>query len=165
MLALILDIRNNPGGVEGSARDVASQFLPKGLFMYELDRNGNRTDWPIQEGGIATQDLPIAVIVNEFTTGIAEVLAGTLQDAGRVTVLGVQTPGEASGNSFLELSDGSAISLAVSRWYTPIGTLIGGTGVAPDLEVPMTAMDIASGIDIQMIEAYDFLDNLLPPFR
>ena len=165
MLALILDLRDNPGGAEEAARDVASQFLAGGLFMYEVDREGNRTDWPIIEGGIATKELPLAVMVSEFTTGVAEMLASTLQDTSRATVLGVQTAGSASANSFLELSDGSAISLAVSRWYTPLDNPIHGLGVTPDIDVPLTQADLAAGIDAQLIEAYDYLDDLLPPFR
>ena len=124
MLALVLDLRLNSGGSIEAARKVASQFLPTGLFMYEVDRNGNRTDWFIEEGGIATEALPLVVMVDEFTTDAAEAIAGALQDAQRSKVLGARTPGKGAAMSFVELSDGSAIRLPVSRWYTPLDSPI-----------------------------------------
>lgn len=165
MLALILDLRSNFGGSTESAQKVASQFLPDGLFMYEVDRDGQRTDWHIQEGGTATEGFPMVVMVNEFTSGVAEALAGSLQDAGRATILGKTSLGQGSKNVFKELSDGSAIYIPVSYWYTPSGNPIKGVGIEPDIEVDLTEEDRAFGIDTQLTEAYDYLDSLLPSFR
>ncbi len=165
MLALILDLRSNVGASAGSAQKVASQFLSEGLFMYEVDKNGRRKDWHIQEGGIATERLPMVVLVNELTGGASEALAGSLQDAGRAIVLGKKSLGIGSENVFKELSDGSAIYIPVSYWYTPSGKPIKGVGIEPDIEVDFTEENSAFGVDAQLTRAYDYLDDLLPSFR
>ena len=164
-LALILDLRSNAGGSIESARDTASQFLNSGLFMYDVDKSGTKKDWPIVDGGIAVEDLPMVVLVNEFTANAAEALAGSLQDAGRAEVMGVRTLGLGSDNVFMELSDGSAIYLPVSHWYTPSGRKITGTGIVPDQEVVLTTEDRTMGVDSQANMAYDYLDAQLPAFR
>ena len=164
-LALILDLRNNSGRSVEAALSTASQFLSGGLFMYEVDREGTQKDWLITEGGVAVEDLPMAVLVNEFTANAAEALAGSLQDAGRAEIMGVRTLGLGSDNVFMELSDGSAIYLPVSHWYTPSGTKITGTGIVPDQEVALTLEDRAAGVDSQANHAYDYLDSQLPAFR
>jgi len=164
-LALILDLRDNPGGSIEAARKVASQFLSEGLFMYEIDREGNRRDWPIEQGGIAIKELPMVVVVNELTSSAAEAVAGALQDTQRAKILGTRTFGKGSANAFMVLSDGSAIYIPVSHWYTPLGRLIQGAAIAPDIEVFLTAQDRLSERDSQLQEAYNYLDNLLPRFR
>ena len=176
-LALILDLRNNPGGSLESARQIASQFLPQGLFMYEVDKAGGRRDRSIEAGGVATEDFMfeaetggdrtelMVVLVNEFTSNAAEVLAGSLQDAHRADILGIRTIGRGSDNVYRELSDGSAIYLPVSNWYTPLGRRITGSGILPDIEVPITDEDRAQGLDTQRNVASEYLDNQLPRFR
>jgi carboxyl-terminal processing protease len=176
-LALILDLRNNPGGSLESARQIASQFLSQGLFMYEVDKAGARSDQAIEAGGIATEafmfkaeedgareDLMV-VLVNEFTGNAAEALAGSLQDAHRADILGIRTVGRGSDNVYRELSDGSAIYLPVSNWYTPSGRRITGSGILPDIEVPIRDEDRALGLDTQRDVASEYLDNQLPQFR
>ena len=165
MLALILDLRGNPGGSIESAQDVATQFLSDGLFMYEVDRRGNSKDWPIKDGGIATEGLPMLVMVNEFTGSAAEAVAGALQDAQRAEVLGSRTLGKGSASKFVKLSDGSAIYIPVSYWYTPTGRLIQGIGIEPDINVALTAEDRFLGRDSQLVEAYNYLNSQLPHFR
>ena len=164
-LALILDLRSNVGGSIEAARDTASQFLESGLFMYEVDKNGTQKDWLIAEGGIAVKDLPMVALVNEFTANSAEALAGSLQDAGRAEIMGVRTLGLGSDNVFMELSDGSAIYLPVSHWYTPSGRKITGTGIVPDQEVVLTLDDRTAGVDSQANQAYEYLNSQLPAFR
>ncbi len=165
MLALVLDLRGNPGGSMESARKVASQFLSSGLLMYEIDTQGNRTDWSIEEGGIATEGLPMVVMVNSLTASAAEAVAGALRDQQRAKILGTRTFGKGSASVFKKLSDGSAIYLPTSFWYTPSGAVIQGTGMEPDIEVALTAEDRRLQIDSQLKEAYEHLDSLLPSFR
>ncbi len=168
MLAVILELRNNVGDSVEAAQAVVSQFLPEGLVMYEVGSDGRRTDWRVNEGGIATDDLPMVVLVNERTGSAAEVVAGALQDAGRAQVLGAGTLGRGSANEFEELSDGSALYLPVTHWYTPSGRLIQGQGIAPDIEVGIVPEDRVSGVDSQLLEAYNYLNRLLAetvPFR
>ena len=167
MLALILDLRSNPGGSIESAQQVASQFLPTGLFMYEVDREGTRKDWEVEQGGWYTdaEALPMIVIVNEITGNVAEMVAGALQDGQRATILGTLTVGRGSASEFRELSDGSALYIPVARWYTPSGRLIQGVGISPDIEVPLSDQDRLFGVDSQLAEAYQLLDDQLPDFR
>lgn len=165
MLALILDLRSNPGGSIESASKVASQFLSGGLFMYEIDRGGQRRDWHIEEAEIDVGEIPMVVLVNELTGSAAEAVAGALQDTERAKVLGMRTVGKGSANVYKELSDGSAIYIAVSFWYTPLGRLLEGTGIEPDIEVAISPEDQFAGIDSQLRDAYQYLDGLLPRFR
>ena len=163
MLALILDLRFNPGGQVDSARRVAGEFLPTGTFMYELDSLGNRTDHMIEgEGTIAGDDVPMAILVEGSTADASEALAGALQDADRAKVIGTETKGEAAGFSYFPLGDGSAMQLAVTRWHTPNGHLISDGGITPDIQVPLVP---GSPSDTQLIQAYDYLNELLPLFR
>ena len=165
MLALILDLRSNPGGSPEAARLVASQFLHLGdLVMYEVDLEGNRTDWVTLEGGLGLQDVLMVVLTNEGTAGVAEAVAAALQDADRATIIGTQTFGKATTNNFVELSNGSAIYLPTSRWYTLSGQLLEGTGIQPDLRVPFQLEDQGFG-ELQFNRAYDHLNSQLPPFR
>ena len=165
-LALILDLRSNSGISVEAAQEVASQFLAEGqLFMYEVDGEGERRNWPVQAGGAVTGDLPMVVMVNELTGSAAEVVAGALQDHNRAPILGARTLGMGSANVYKELNDGSALYLPVSHWYTPLGNLIQGEGIAPDIEVLLTDDDRAFGVDVQLRAAYDHLDDQLPAFR
>ena len=167
ILALVLDLRSNPGGSIKSAQNVVSHFLSDGLFMYEIDKNGVRTDWPIEDGGMATdrEKLPMVVLVNGLTGSVAEAVAGALQDTERAKIFGTTTVGKGSASEFIELSDGSAIYIPVSHWYTPSGRLIQNTGIKPDVEIPLTAEDRLIDVDAQLGEAYEYLDSLLPAFR
>ena len=164
MLALILDLRFNPGGTVDSARKVAGEFLPSGTFMYELDSAGNRIDHLVEgEGTIAGEDqVPMAVLVEGATADASEALAGALQDAGRAEVIGTETKGEAAGFSYFPLRDGSAMQLATTRWHTPGGHLISGGGITPDIPVPLVP---GARSDVQLVRAYDYLNELLPLFR
>jgi carboxyl-terminal processing protease len=105
--------------------------------------------------------------VNEFTGGTAEAVAGALQDAQRAMVLGTRTEGKGSSIVTKKLSNGSALAIPVSRWYTPSGRLIQGTGIKPDIEVAMTLEDSILGMDFQLQDAYRYLneEGELPVFR
>ena len=168
MLALILDLRANPGGSSEAAGEVAGQFLPAGsLFRSVEGRDGVRADELIVEDAnrLDMDGLLMAVLVNEQTVGEAEAVAGALQDAGRAFVVGVETFGEGSDYSFVELSDSSAMYLPTSRWYTPSGQWLGEGGIAPDLVVVSEPEDGGFGGETQFNRAYEYLDGQLPPFR
>ncbi len=160
MLALILDLRGNPGGSVEAAAEVAGQFLPPGeLFRLVEDRDGIRSEhrFTDDQNRLSIDDLLVATLVDDRTTGVAEAVAAALQEAGRAAVIGVPTFGEGSSYEFVELSDGSAIYIPVSRWYTPEGTWVGENPVQPDVLVE-------SG-EMQFSTAYEYLDSRLPLFR
>lgn len=168
MLALILDLRMNSGGSADAASEVAAQFLPPGdLFRHVENRAGERSEHRLPEdvNRLTLEDLEIAVMVDEQTMGEAEALAAALQEAGRVTVVGVPTFGEGSDYSFIELSDGSAMYLPTSRWYTPGGIWVGETPVQPDILVEYEEVPVGVGGERQFNAAYEYLDNRLPLFR
>ena len=107
----------------------------------------------------------MVVIVNALTADAAEAAAGGLQDAGRAKILGTSTAGKASASVFVELTDGSAIYVPTSYWYTPSGQPIHGPGIQPNIQVPLTVEDRMAGLDSQLARAFQYLDELLPQFR
>jgi carboxyl-terminal processing protease len=168
LLALVLDIRTNPGGSLAAAKETAGEFLSNGtVFGYVEGRDGERVQLTIDpnEDRLSLDDLLIAVLVNEQTSREAETLAAALQDSGRATLFGTTTSGDASAYEFVELSDGSAMYLPVSRRYTPLGKLLARSGVTPDVEVQSVTENDGYGGESQFNRAYEFLDKQLPPFR
>ena len=131
---LVLDLRNNPGGVLESVVNTASWFLKDGLVLYEIDSKGSRRDWQVRKVGQVIE-LPIVVLVNRFSASGSEVLAGALQDRGEAVLVGEKTFGKGSVNTLHPLSDGSAVYYTIARWYTPNGRLIEGEGLQPDITV------------------------------
>ncbi len=131
-LGLILDLRNNPGGLLSSVIDVTSQFIDDGLVLYQIDASGRRTDWGVKKGGKAT-DIPMVVLVNEFSASASEVLAGAIIDNDRAPVIGTMTFGKGSVNNLWRLSDGSGVNFTIARWFTPSGVQIEGEGIVPGI--------------------------------
>ena len=132
-VGLVLDLRNNPGGLVSSVVDVASHFLKDGIVLYQIDAQGKRTDWRVNSGGLA-HDIPMVVLVNDFSASASEVLSGALRDQGRAKIVGVTTFGKGSVNNLWQLDDGSGVNFTIARWYTPNGSQIEGEGIVPDFE-------------------------------
>ena len=135
---LILDLRNNPGGLLASVISVTDLFLDSGTILYEIDAEGDRSDYDATRRGPAT-DIPIIVVVNQFSASASEIMAGAIQTSGRATVVGASTFGKGSVNITRELSDGSAIYFTIRRWYLSDGAQIEGEGVTPDIEIESEA--------------------------
>lgn len=129
---LVVDLRNNPGGLVSSVVDVTSQFVETGLVLYQMDAKGNRQDWNVKSGGKAL-DIPMVVLVNEFSASASEVFAGAIRDHGRALLIGTATFGKGSVNNLWPLTDGSGVNFTTARWFTPGGTLIEGKGIDPDI--------------------------------
>ena len=127
---IILDLRDNPGGLLSEAVDVTSQFLTRGIAVKIVDKDGLETVQKVKPGGIA-RDLPVIVLVNGGSASSSEIVAGALQDNGRAKLAGEKTFGKASVQNFVKLDDGSAIKVTISHYYTPNGTLISETGLTP----------------------------------
>ena len=154
---LVLDLRNNPGGLLSAVVDVTSQFLQDGLVLYQIDAHGSRTDWGVKAGGRA-KDIPMVVLVNEFSASASEVFAGAIMDHGRATVVGNTTFGKGSVNNLWPLTDGSGVNFTIAHWFTPNGTLIEGAGITPDVVLADAPDD--SG-DIQLDRAVEILQEQL----
>lgn len=138
LTGVILDMRNNPGGLLDEAVGVASQFLPSGNVLLTRDAQGVMTPVPVRSDGVAI-DLPLAVLVDNGTASAAEIVAGALQDARRANLVGETTYGTGTVLSEFSLSDGSALLLATEEWLTPKGRVIWHQGITPDLVVLMPA--------------------------
>jgi len=155
--SIILDLRGNPGGLLDVVVDVADEFLNGGIILYEADSEGDITEeWTASSGGLAT-DLPLIVLVDGGSASGSEVLAGALRDHGRATLIGTKTYGKGSVGKTHRLSDDSALVVTTARWLTPDRHLIEGVGLIPDIEVEITAEDIASGRDPQLESAIEHL--------
>jgi carboxyl-terminal processing protease len=135
---LILDLRNNPGGMLDEAIDCASQFLKGGNVLLVKNARGEEKPVPAKEGGQATK-IPLAVLVNAGTASGAEIVAGALQDAHRASLIGETTFGTGTVLSEFKLPDGSALLLAVEEWLTPSGDVIWHKGITPNIVVPLAA--------------------------
>jgi carboxyl-terminal processing protease len=154
---IILDLRGNPGGYVDIVVDVAGEFLDGGIVLYVADSAGEIIEeWPASSGGLAT-DLPLVVLIDGGSASGSEVLAGAFQDHERATLIGTNTYGKGSVNILHGLSDGSALYVTTARWLTPDRHLIEGVGLTPDIEVEITAEDIASGRDPQLESAINYL--------
>ncbi len=153
--ALILDLRNNPGGLLNSVVDVTSLFIDDGLVLYEIDGSGARKDWPVRNNR-RKQDYPMVVLINQFSASASEVLCGALMDHERATIIGTKSFGKGSVNILRSLSDGSGIYFTVAHWFTPKGTLIEGSGIEPDVVVDISPDTLN---DIQIEKALEILNQ------
>ena len=156
MTALVLDLRNNPGGTLTASVEVASQFLKEGIVLYERDSEGHEQAFSVQRGGLATE-IPLVVLVNEGSASAAEIVAGAIQDHGRGVLIGERTFGKGFVQHAHELSDGSGLHVTVAIWLTPNRREIGDKGLLPDIVVPLTREDIAKGKDPQLDRALEYL--------
>jgi carboxyl-terminal processing protease len=152
-VGLVLDLRNNPGGLLSSVVDVASEFLSFGLVLYEINSHGDRTDWKVKAGGRA-QEVPMVVIINAYSASASEVLSGALLDHERAQVVGATSFGKGSVNTLRPLKDGSGLYFSIARWYTPNGSLIEGVGITPSVLVEADPEDPQ---DVQLERALEIL--------
>jgi len=133
---LVLDLRNNPGGLLDQAVKVADVFLEKGLVVYTDGRMEEQKMRFEAQANRHSHDYPIAVLVNEASASASEIVAGALQHHKRAIILGVQTFGKGSVQTIIPLEDGSAVRLTTARYYTPNGRSIQAKGIEPDIEIP-----------------------------
>lgn len=138
---IILDLRNNPGGLLDQAVSVSDLFLSEGLIVYTQGRD--KTQRKNYNASRRTEDVdaPMIVLINAGSASASEIVAGALQDRNRALILGENTFGKGSVQSIIPLSDGSAIKLTIALYYTPIGRAIQAEGIAPDLRIPFQRKD------------------------
>lgn len=137
--SLILDLRNNPGGLLESSVGVASHFLPQGKVVVSIKgREGAKKEY-YTEKREAYYTYPMVVLVNEGSASASEIVAGALKDHSRAIIVGTQTFGKGSVQTLIPLSDGSGLRLTTARYYTPNGTSIQATGITPNIIVKLKA--------------------------
>jgi carboxyl-terminal processing protease len=170
--AVVLDLRNNPGGLVQELVGVASQFLPEGTtVLIEQARDGERDPYKTKSGGVATE-IPLVVLVNGNSASSAEILAGALKEAGRARVIGEPTFGTATVVRSYELDGGAQVRIGTTQWLTPKGEVVRGKGIQPDEVVALPAgaaplspaeaaqLDIQAlrqSTDVQLVRAIDDL--------
>lgn len=158
---IIIDLRNNGGGYLQTSIEVASEFIDKGVILYEQYGDGTRDTYNALGNGRAT-DLPIVVLVNEGSASASEILAGALQDYGRAKLVGVISYGKGSVQQWIPLSgENGAARVTIARWLTPDERLIDGVGLTPDFIVELTEEDAAAERDPQLDKAIEVLLELI----
>jgi len=141
MQALVLDLRNNPGGLLNSAVDVCAQFLPPNTTVVSTQGRVASQERQYTTSAAAKErpKFPLAVLVNEGSASGAEIVSGALKDLKRAIVVGETTFGKGSVQNVMQLPDGSALRFTTAKYYTPSKQVIHGNGVAPNIPVPMSA--------------------------
>ena len=133
--SLILDLRNNPGGLLTSAVEVSEQFLPKSKLVVSIRGRSGASEEYRANGESPVVDLPMIILVNAGSASASEIVSGALQDWGRAVLLGVTTFGKGSVQTIIALSDGSGLRLTTAKYYTPKDRSIHGVGIVPDIVV------------------------------
>jgi carboxyl-terminal processing protease len=141
MQALVLDLRNNPGGLLNSAVDVCAQFLPPNTTVVSTQGRvaSQEREYATSAAAKERPKFPLAVLVNEGSASGAEIVSGALKDLKRAIVVGETTFGKGSVQNVMQLPDGSALRFTTAKYYTPSKQVIHGNGVAPNIPVPMSA--------------------------
>jgi carboxyl-terminal processing protease len=133
---IIMDLRNNPGGLLTEAVNVSGTFLPEGkTVVYTKDRDGKEKHLKTNRSRYSELEMPMIVLVNEGSASASEIVAGALQDYKRALILGQTTFGKASVQTIIPMGNGSALKLTTARYYTPNGTSIQNVGIEPDIKI------------------------------
>ncbi|HUD46448.1 MAG TPA: S41 family peptidase [Candidatus Baltobacteraceae bacterium] len=170
---IILDLRNDPGGVLDEAVNTASQFLTSGNVLWEKDAKGSIVPVPVQSGGVAP-DIALVILINAGSASDSEIVAGALRDAHRATLVGETTFGTGTVLTQFQLSDGSSLLLAVQEWLTPNKRSFWHKGIEPDVKIElapdispllpiaeneMTETQLHSCGDAQLLKAIELLST------
>ena len=153
MTALIIDLRENPGGLITSCVAVAEQVVPAGTIVSVIDRDG---DEEVYTSSLSARKYPIAVLIDENSASASEILAGALQDTGAATIIGTTSYGKGSVQAVLPLFHEDGLKLTIAKYVTPNGRSIDGTGITPDIVVERTPTDTE---DVQFEAAKKYLEE------
>lgn len=156
MKGLIVDLRNNPGGLLDAVVDTLRQILPEGLIVYMQTKDGTKTEYSCD--GESPVDIPLVVLVNEYSASASEIFAGAVRDYGIGTLVGTTTYGKGIVQKTFPFSDGSAVKMTIAYYYTPKGICIHGEGIEPDVQVELPR-DAES--DVQLEKALEIIREKL----
>jgi len=158
---LILDLRNNPGGMLNAAVEISDAFLDEGLVVYTEGRgDGSKQHFQATPGDVL-QGAPVIVLVNGGSASASEIVAGALQDHRRAIIMGEQTFGKGSVQTILPLVSGTAVKLTTARYYTPDGRSIQAAGIDPDIKLESLQWARVEGSDLQLLKEADLPDHLM----
>lgn len=150
---LVIDLRNNPGGLFDQSVRIADMFLDKGLIVTARGRNPKKIEREMAHQKGTIRKLRIVCLINRGSASASEILAGALQDHRRAVLLGTLSFGKGSVQTIIDLADGAGLKMTIARYYTPLNRLIHGTGIEPDVKVP------AGNDDPQLKQALKLLKN------
>jgi carboxyl-terminal processing protease len=156
---LIIDLRGNPGGLLDETVQSADLFLDDGTILIEVDSEDQERRYEARPGGAALE-IPIVILMDQFSASGSEVLAAALRDNDRATIVGETSFGKGTVNVSRELPDGGALFVTIARWLTPEGVLIDGAGIRPDIEVVRPEGDFDPNNDVQLFRAIEHLQTL-----
>lgn len=152
--AVVVDLRDNPGGYLDGAVDVSSQFMSKGVVVEQRSSKEKNSVYHAKPGGELT-DIPVVVLVNGGSASASEIMAGALRDNNRATLVGEKTFGKGSVQQLFGLSGGANVKITIAHWFTPKGVNISKEGIHPDIEVKQTTEDFNAGRDPQLDKAIE----------
>lgn len=132
MESVIIDLRDNPGGVLKSVCTMLDMFLPEGILVYTQDKYGNRSDY---KSDAACMDIPMAVLINGNSASASEIFAGAIKDYNYGTLIGTTSFGKGIVQTIIPMTDGSAVKVTMAKYFTPNGNYIHDVGITPDIEL------------------------------
>lgn len=156
---IVLDLRNDPGGLLSTSVDIASKFIEKGTVVIQKAGDGSEITYE-RKGDSPFKDAKVVVLMNEGSASASEILAGALRDDRDVKLIGEKSYGKGSVQDVEVLPDGSSIRITIARWLTPKGTSINETGLQPDIKVDLTQEDVNAGRDPQLDKALETVKAL-----
>ncbi|GKT12563.1 MAG: carboxyl-terminal processing protease [Thiomicrorhabdus sp.] len=161
LTGLVLDLRNNPGGVLQAAVQVSDAFLEEGLIVYTEGRIKNSKMRFESEAGDVMNSKPIVVLINEGSASASEIVAGALQDQKRALVAGRTSFGKGSVQTLLQLNNGAAIKVTTARYFTPLGRSIQAEGIKPDIEIDLVKVEKVDAKKLGRIKEKDLTGHLV----
>lgn len=161
MEGLVVDLRNNTGGLLHTVNNILNDILPEGTIVYTVDKYGNRQDY--NSDGETPLEIPMVVMVNEYTASASEIFAGAVRDYDMAKLVGTKTYGKGVVQSTIALADGTGLKLTIANYYTPKGTNIHGTGLEPDevVELDMTPQEDGTYVDNQLEMGVEVLKEMM----
>ena len=160
MTKVIVDLRDNTGGLMSSVTDILNSILPEGVMVYTVDKYGERKDYYSE--GQTPLEIPMVVLVNGYTASASEIFAGAVRDYDMATLVGTTTFGKGVVQNTFRLADGSGLKLTAATYYTPDGTNIHGNGLEPDVEVELNTEPDEDGniVDNQLEKALEVIKGM-----
>lgn len=153
---IMIDLRSNPGGSLAAVVEMCNDILPKGIIVYTEDKNGQKEEF--FSDGTHELDKPLVVLINQYSASASEIFSGAVKDYGTGTLVGKTTFGKGIVQRVISLTDGTAVKITVSKYYTPNGINIHGTGIEPDVDVDFDSEKyVDEGIDTQREEGLKIL--------
>lgn len=151
MKALVLDLRNNPGGLLTTCVEIAKKLVPKGEIVSIVDKQGNKETY---SSSLEAPEYPLVVLINKNSASASEILSGAIQDTKSGTIIGNTSYGKGSVQTILPMFEDDAVKLTIAKYYTPSGRSIDGTGITPDIEINL---DENATSDTQLDKALEIL--------